>query len=148
MQTTRSSSGYLITALLLLLLVLYIFVSIPLQALGVLSREVDDLFVALIGVVSIAIARQKGIWLVVLVACFGIRLLRIFIVLPAGLFLTSAPIFTFGITAILAAQVFSTTRVTGQTILGAIVVYLNLSVGFTGVYILGSRFLPTPFTNL
>jgi hypothetical protein len=149
----REHTDRLLT-LLAILFVIEIFVFAPLQAEGVFVFQGFAIaaLLAIIGAMLVISESPKA--LAVMSVCFAanvvVFLIRLFYSWPYNLYVVAAAWLTIAITlgAVVAAAVFRRGRVTYHRIIGAILLYLLIAVGFATLFTFVGLLFPDAFKGI
>jgi hypothetical protein len=149
----RAHTDRLLTLLAALLLI-EIFVFAPLQALGVFIFQGFGIaaLLAIIGAMLVISDSPKA--LAVMSICFAanvvVFLVRLFYSWPYNLYLLAAAWLAISITlgAVVAVAVFRRGRVTYHRIIGAVLLYLLIAVGFATLFTFVGLLLPEAFKGI
>jgi Ion channel len=149
----RAHTDRLLTLLAVLLLI-EIFVFAPLQALGVFIFQGFGIaaLLAIIGAMLVISDSPKA--LAVMSVCFAanvvVFLVRLFFSWPYNLYLLAAAWLASSITlgAVVAVAVFRRGRVTYHRIIGAVLLYLLIAVGFATLFTFVGLLLPEAFKGI
>ena len=149
----RAHTDRLLTLLAVLLLI-EIFVFAPLQALGVFIFQGFGIaaLLAIIGAMLVISDSPKA--LAVMSVCFAanvvVFLARLFFSWPYNLYLLAAAWLAISITlgAVVAVAVFRRGRVTYHRIIGAVLLYLLIAVGFATLFTFVGLLLPEAFKGI
>jgi hypothetical protein len=149
----RAHTDRLLTLLAVLLLI-EIFVFAPLQALGVFIFQGFGIaaLLAIIGAMLVISDSPKA--LAVMSVCFAanvvVFLVRLFFSWPYNLYLLAAAWLAISITlgAVVAVAVFRRGRVTYHRVIGAVLLYLLIAVGFATLFTFVGLLLPEAFKGI
>src|SRR5262245_11016753 len=154
-QQLRSRYSDLLLTLLTALVVLMVFVFAPLQALGIYAFQgfaIAGLLVAISGVLIISASRiALALMCIAFVANVAVFVLRFFHpAWPYNLYLLAAAWLIIAVTlgTIVARAVFRRGRVTYHRIVGAVLLYLLIAVGFGTLFAFVGLSIPNAFKGV
>lgn len=149
----REHTDRLLT-LLAILFVIEIFVFAPLQAEGVFVFQGFAIAALLAIIGAMLVISESPRALAVMSVCFAanvvVFLIRLFYSWPYNLYVVAAAWLTIAITlgAVVAAAVFRRGRVTYHRIIGAILLYLLIAVGFATLFTFVGLLFPDAFKGI